>query len=52
MCAFAGAGLDEMYVTSATDKLTPAQLLREPHAGALLRLRPGERGVARRCTAA
>lgn len=52
MCAFAGAMLDEMYVTSATDKLTPEQLRREPLAGALLRLRPGERGIARRCTAA
>lgn len=52
MCAFAGAALDEMYVTSATDKLTPEQLRREPLAGALLRLRPGERGIARRCTAA
>lgn len=37
------------YVTSATDKLTPAQRQREPLAGALLRLRPGETGVARRC---
>ena len=50
MCAFAGAALDELYITSATDKLTPEQLRREPHAGALLRLRPGERGIARRCT--
>ena len=49
MCAFAGANLDEMYVTSARDKLNPEQLAREPHAGALLRLRPGERGVPRRC---
>lgn len=52
MCAFGGVGLDELYVTSATDKLTPGQLRGEPHAGALLRLRPGERGIARRCTEA
>lgn len=51
MCAFAGPALDELYVTSATDKLTPEQLRREPHAGALLSLRPGEHGIARRCTA-
>ena len=52
MCTFAGSDLDELYVTSATDKLTPAQRREEPLAGALLRLRPGERGVPRRCTLA
>lgn len=50
MCAFAGEELDEMYVTSAADKLSPGQRRQEPHAGALLRFRPGVRGVARRCT--
>jgi len=50
MCAFAGDDLDVLYVTSASDKLTPEQRRREPLAGALFRLRPGERGVARRCT--
>ena len=52
MCTFAGNDLDELYVTSAADKLTPAQRREEPLAGALLRLRPGERGVPRRCTLA
>ena len=52
MCAFAGAELDVLYVTSAADRLSPDQLRREPHAGALLRLRPGERGLPRRCTVA
>lgn len=47
MCAFGGENLDEMYVTSARDKLSAEQLAREPLAGALLRLRPGERGVPR-----
>ncbi|HEY5048468.1 MAG TPA: SMP-30/gluconolactonase/LRE family protein [Rhizomicrobium sp.] len=47
MCAFGGATLEEMYVTSARDKLDADQLAREPLAGALLRLRPGERGVPR-----
>lgn len=47
MCAFAGEGLEELYVTSAAEKLTPEQRRREPLAGALLRLRPGERGIAR-----
>ena len=50
MCAFAGPALDELYVTSATDKLTQDQLQREPCAGGLLRLRPGERGIPRPCT--
>ena len=47
MCAFGGPDLDVLYVTSATDGLTPAQRHEEPHAGALLRLTPGETGVAR-----
>ena len=47
MCSFGGEALDDLYVTSASDKLTPEQRLAEPLAGALLRLRPGERGVAR-----
>jgi sugar lactone lactonase YvrE len=49
MCAFAGEALGMLYVTSATDKLTPEQRRREPLAGALLRLRPGERGIVRPC---
>ncbi len=50
MCAFGGERLEELYVTSATDKLDAAQRQQEPSAGALLRLRPGVRGVVRRCT--
>lgn len=49
MCAFAGGALDELYVTTASDKLSPEQRRREPFAGALLRLRPGERGIVRPC---
>lgn len=47
MCAFAGAALDVLYVTSAADKLSPEQRQREPLAGALLCLRPGEQGIVR-----
>lgn len=50
MCAFAGDDLDVMYVTSAAHGLSAEQRRREPLAGALLRLRPNKRGVARRCT--
>ena len=49
MCAFAGPALSELYVTSAVDKLTLEQLRGEPHAGGLLRLRPGECGIPRHC---
>ncbi len=52
MCAFGGDRLDLMYVTSATDGLSPAQRAREPHAGAILAFRPGVEGVPRRCTVA
>ncbi len=47
MCAFGGKDLDMLYVTSASDQLTPAQREREPLAGALLRLHPGVRGTVR-----
>lgn len=50
MCAFAGEALDIMYVTSACDKLSEERRRHEPHAGALLRLRPGETGIARPCS--
>jgi sugar lactone lactonase YvrE len=43
-CTFGGPALDELYVTSARDGLTPEQLAREPLAGAIFRLRPGIRG--------
>ncbi|MBV9653986.1 MAG: SMP-30/gluconolactonase/LRE family protein [Acetobacteraceae bacterium] len=50
MCAFAGADLETMVVTSATDGLTPAQRREQPHAGALLCFRPGVRGIQRHHT--
>ena len=52
MCAFGGEALDTLYITSAADKLSPVQRQQEPLAGALLRFRPGERGILRRCTIA
>ena len=48
MCAFGGEQLDTQYITSATDKLSAARRRREPLAGALLRLKPGQRGITRR----
>jgi sugar lactone lactonase YvrE len=40
-CAFGGAALDELYVTSARGKLTLAERVGQPQAGGVLRLRPG-----------
>ena len=52
MCAFAGAALDTLYVTSASDKMDARQLRAEPLAGALFRLKPGATGIVRRATVA
>ena len=44
-CAFGGAGLDELYVTTAAQRLSPERREAEPHAGAVFVLRPGVRGI-------
>ncbi|MCX9147929.1 SMP-30/gluconolactonase/LRE family protein [Erythrobacter sp. WG] len=44
--AFGGAGLDELFVTSAARDLTPEELEAQPQAGGLFRLRPGVTGIA------
>ena len=43
--AFGGPGLDTLYVTSARDGLSGAQLDADPHAGALFHSRIGVRGL-------
>lgn len=45
MCAFGGASLDTLYVTSKSQGLTAKQREREPLAGKLFRFRPGMRGI-------
>lgn len=45
-CAFGGADLDQLFVTSARRDLTPAELESQPQAGGLFRLRPGVAGLA------
>ena len=47
MCAFAGAALDTLYITSAADGLSAEQRRAEPWAGGLLRLKPGICGIPR-----
>lgn len=43
-CAFGGADLDTLYITSAHKALSAEQREREPHAGSLFAVRPGVRG--------
>jgi sugar lactone lactonase YvrE len=47
-CAFGGAELDELYVTSASADLSDAERLAQPFAGELFRIRTGIRGVPAR----
>lgn len=47
MCAFGGQEFETIYVTSASDRLTPEQKQREPLAGALFGLTPGVKGAPR-----
>jgi sugar lactone lactonase YvrE len=44
-CTFAGDLMDELYITTASHELTPAELSRQPGAGGLFSLHPGVRGV-------
>jgi sugar lactone lactonase YvrE len=44
-CAFGGPGLDVLYVTTASQHMTPQELEAQPLAGALLALDAGVRGL-------
>ena len=44
-CCFGGAGYDTLFVTSATQRLSPEDLERQPLAGSVLALRPGVKGL-------
>lgn len=43
-CAFGGSDLDRLFVTSARDGMTQAQLAEHPESGSVLVLEPGPRG--------
>lgn len=45
-CCFGGDGLDELYITSACQGLSPQERRAQPLAGALFRVRPGVRGLS------
>lgn len=47
-CAFGGPELTDLYVTTAWRDLSADERRAQPHAGALFRARPGERGQAPR----
>ncbi len=47
MCAFGGADLTTMYVTSASDKMSHDQRQQEPLAGGMFRFSPSVRGISR-----
>jgi len=44
-CCFGGPGLDELYITSARQRLSAEDLARQPLAGSVFALRPGVRGL-------
>ncbi|QDC00703.1 SMP-30/gluconolactonase/LRE family protein [Mesorhizobium sp. 8] len=44
-CCFGGPALDELYITSARQRLSPQELAAQPLAGALFVVRPGVRGL-------
>src|SRR5258708_7010066 len=44
-CAFGGAGLETLYITTARQRLNPQQIEQQPLAGALFAVRPGVSGV-------
>ena len=44
-CAFGGAGLTDLFVTTASRGLSPAQLAEQPHAGGIFAATPGVVGL-------
>jgi sugar lactone lactonase YvrE len=44
-CCFGGAGLDTLYITSATQRLAPDELARQPLAGGVFAIRAGAKGL-------
>ncbi|GAA0439970.1 gluconolactonase [Acrocarpospora corrugata] len=43
-CAFGGPDLDQLYISTSTEELTPDQLRDQPAAGAIFRAEPGRHG--------
>lgn len=47
MCAFGGPDLRTLFISSASDELSPSELRSQPLAGALFQFDPGVRGLPR-----
>lgn len=47
MCVFGGAAMDTLFITSASEGLTPEQRKQQPSAGGVFCLKPGVRGIDR-----
>ena len=45
-CAFGGPGLDQLFITSASLRLSDAEKAQQPHAGGLFVAEVGVRGLA------
>jgi sugar lactone lactonase YvrE len=45
-CCFGGQDLGTLYITTATQRLSPEELAKQPLAGSLFALRPGVQGLA------
>lgn len=44
-CCFGGKDFDTLFITTATQRLTPEELARQPLAGSVLAVRPGAKGL-------
>jgi len=44
-CTFGGEGLQDLFITTATQRLSPARLAAQPGAGGVFRCRPGPTGL-------
>jgi sugar lactone lactonase YvrE len=45
-CAFGGAGLDTLFITTATQRMSPEARAAEPLAGGLFAVNVGVKGIA------
>lgn len=44
-CTFGGPNLDQLFITSASTRMSPERLITQPHAGGLFVCRPGVKGA-------
>ncbi|MDO8686217.1 MAG: SMP-30/gluconolactonase/LRE family protein [Clostridiales bacterium] len=44
-CIFGGAGLEDLYITSARAGIKEEDIVKQPHAGGIFKIKPGVKGV-------